>query len=149
VGPEPVTFEIEVVDRGDHAHPVQLDQGPHQRCQPQQLVARFRAEPHHATAGSVQRRQRDRRPPVDVVEERPMLRADHLEQPDRIAGERALHLVDAAVELLGMVGLERPERPVAVRRPSSITCRSRSATRAPSERTPSRGSAVIAAPADS
>jgi hypothetical protein len=85
VGAQPFAFQIQSVQRRDHAHPVQLDQRTQQRCESQQLVARTRPEAHHAAVVRVERAQRHRLGPVDVVEERPVLAADHLQQSQRVA----------------------------------------------------------------
>ena len=116
---QPLALHVDAVDPGDHARPVQLDQGPQQGREAQQVVAGAGTEAHQPAARRRAARLRAHRlAPVDVVEERSLLVTDHLQEPHRVAGEGALDLVEAPLVLGGHSSLDLTDgaAPVALGR---------------------------------
>jgi hypothetical protein len=101
VPPQSLLLDVDVVDPGDHPRPVELDQRAQERGETKQVIAGAGAEAHQPATWGVQCGEGHALPPVDVVEEGPVLAADDLEQPERVAGEGLLHHVEAPFVLVG------------------------------------------------
>jgi len=88
-----------LVELGDHPGPVQLDQGPDQRAEPEEFIARTGQQPDGGPTGTVAAQPRGReglsRSPAELVQER----EDGVGGPDRLQPGQGL-LRDSDLDLI-------------------------------------------------